>query len=293
MEMDEAKHLVSLSHSLHSYVIVTMKLLPFRNRIIWSRRIHLVVVLACLTVIMVTGMAMLTSPIAGYREKVQALVAMDFNDGSGSENYQEVINSDQETADQVYRSLDISYESKWIEGYNNYSDMAPIKDDSLSRPYSYLYKQQNDDVLSSFSSYCDDRYGFDVIRNWRENIQPLCDEACPATNSNDDHPCIALGESNSTDVGIIYSRNSPEISKFSMECSMMHMDIPENLCHTKNLILNLDRIPQEPKRGTIDMFLVPGSTEAKCKLKNNFYDQSSWGFGGTKIFSFHLQVWFF
>ncbi|KAG2189301.1 hypothetical protein INT44_004443 [Umbelopsis vinacea] len=223
---------------------------------------------------------MLTNHITGYREKVQALVAMDLNDDQGSENYQEVIGfSGQATTDNYGRPIDNGQESKWMEGYNNYSDMEAINEDSLSRPYSFLYKLQEDNAFSSISSFCDERYGFDVIRNWRRNVKSFCDDSCPSTSGNDQ--CDTLENSVSTEVGYIHSRNSPEISKFSMECSMIHMDIPENLCHTKNLVLNLDELPQEPKRGSIDMFLVPGSTEAKCKLKDSFYDHPSWGFGGS------------
>lgn len=240
---------------------------------------------------MVTGMIMLTGNITGYREKVQALVAMDLNDDQVGENLQEFIGfSGLDNTDEYGRSIDNSQESKWIEGFNNYSDMSPINEDSLSRPYSYLYKMQDDNAIPDFASFCNRRYGFDVVRNWRQNIKPFCDEPCSSTSGNDTDQCNADEEASSTEVGYIHSRNSPEISKFSMECSMIHMDIPENLCHTKNLVLNLDELPQEPKRGTIDMFLVPGSTEAKCKLKDNFYDNPSWGFGGRFFLLLDFKV---
>lgn len=240
---------------------------------------------------MVTGMMVLSGNITGYREKVQALVAMDLNDDQVGENLQEFIGfSGQDYTDEYGRPIDNSQESKWIEGFNNYSDMSPINESSLSRPYSYLYKIQNDNVISDFASFCDKRYGFDLVRNWRQNIKPFCDIPCSPTSRNDADQCNPNEEASSTEVGYIHSRNSPELSKFSMECSMIHMDIPENLCHTKNLVLKVDELPQEPKRGTIDMFLVPGSTEAKCKLKDNFYDNPSWGFGGRFLLLHHFKV---
>jgi len=70
---------------------------------------------------------------------------------------------------------------------------------------------------------------------------------------------------------------------------MIHLDIPENLCNAKNLVLHVDDLPKEPRRDSLDMWLAPGATDAKCKLKPDFYNAPSWGFGGSRWLYTGLQ----
>lgn len=253
-----------------------MRFHAFRIRAVWSKRVQLIVVLACLTMIMVTGMTMLTDHIAGYREKVQPLLALDLNeDDQAKEDIREII-------DYTGRPIDYSLENKWTDGYNNHTDMIPLNEDSMSRPYSFLWKEETSSTHFTYSPFCSARYSFDIARNWRTSVESFCEDPCHQTGvqtSEDNGHCATLNAVDSG-VGHIFSRNSTEVSKFSIECSMLHLDIPENLCNTKNFVLHVDSLPQEPPRGTIDMFLAPGSTEAKCKLRDPFYNRPNWGYGG-------------
>lgn len=268
-------HVFILYRSLF-HVKSSMKFFAFRPRGLWSRRIHLIVVLACLIMIMVTGMTTLTDHITGYRQKVQPLVALDLNEDQRNSYVFETI-------DYSGRPIDYSQESRWSDGYNNYSDMKPLKEESVSRPYSFLWRQQKLGTSLSTSPFCNARYAFDVVQKWRQNIQPFCEHQCSTDGdktSNDEEQCATPSAFHSDDVGTIHSRNTPETSKFSLDCSMIHLDIPENLCNAKNLVLHVDDLPKEPRRDSLDMWLAPGATDAKCKLKPDFYNAPSWGFGG-------------
>jgi hypothetical protein len=246
-----------------------------RLKLIGSKRYIAVIIATCL-LLMIIALSW-TDPVPGYREKVQSLVAMDWND--------EQITFTKLETHYKGEPIDFSPDNRWNGSTNDFVEPTPLYEQSMSRPYSYVWRQHQHAWIDDMSTYCKQRYGFGILENWKSNVQPMCKPTCPQVT---DDATMENQNSCETSVaqmaGSINTINSSATAEFSMTCSVVHLDIPENLCHAKNLILDVDKLPQEPPIRSIDMFLSPGTLGAKCQLDESVYEVSNWGFGGMFIF---------
>ncbi|KAJ2963272.1 hypothetical protein NQZ79_g1657 [Umbelopsis isabellina] len=245
-----------------------------RLKLLWSKRTLAVIIATCL-LLMIIALSW-TDPVPGYREKVQSLVAMDWTD-------EQITFSNKIETHYNGKPIDFSPENRWNDSINEYVQLTPLDEQSMSRPYSYVWRQQQRAWIKNLTPYCQQRYGFGILENWKSNTQPMCKPtACLAADQ------ATVEEQNSCETsvaqmaGSINTINSSKTADFSMICSMIHLDIPENLCHAKNLILDVDKLPQELPIRSIDMFLSPGSLGAKCQLEETMYEVGNWGFGAAR-----------
>lgn len=171
---------------------------------------------------------------------------------------------------------DFSPINQWNSLTNNLSNSQPIHKSSTSRPYSYIWRQVQHAKSNDISEYCNERYGIGILDLWKGHLKSACK---PSWTQHIDSTSQKANLTHA-DTETKPSVGSINPEEFAMTCSTVHLDIPENLCHAQNLVLNAERLPQTPHNDTIDMFLSPGSLIAKCQLKRFVYNLDNWGFGG-------------
>ncbi|RUP43118.1 hypothetical protein BC936DRAFT_137580 [Jimgerdemannia flammicorona] len=171
----------------------------------------------------------------------------------------------------------------------------PVDPDSASRPYSFMFRRNNrttssptDETnrdyfkMSPFDNralYCANRYGWPAVFDWRRRTTDMCTDTCDAGA-----PQPQDGKPDPASVGWLVSEDGqhpPTRSK--IDCHMAFLDIPENLCRARDIVLGSNFLPMVTgKQGdSIDMWPVSGTLKAQCKLREKFGDRWEWGYGGA------------
>ncbi|KAG2181116.1 hypothetical protein INT43_008698 [Umbelopsis isabellina] len=173
---------------------------------------------------------------------------------------------------------DFSPVNQWNSLTNNLNDSQPLYENSTSRPFSYIWRQFEQAESNDISEFCNDRYGIGILDLWKGHLESACKPA--GTRQIDSTSPEESASNTNTEVSPMAGSIKP--AEFAMMCSTVHLDIPENLCNTRNLLLNVEKLPQTPLNDTLDMFLSPGSLTANCQLKSFVHNVDQWGFGAVR-----------
>lgn len=172
---------------------------------------------------------------------------------------------------------DLSPVNQWSGLTKSLMYSQPLHENSTSRPYSYVWRQLGQAESNNVSNFCNERYGIGILDLWKGHLKSACKPswAHHIDSSSSQKPSLSNADTESKPAA-----GSINPTEFTMTCSTVHLDIPENLCHTRNLLLNVEKLPQTPLNDTIDMFLSPGSLMANCQLKKFVHKDNKWGYGG-------------